>query len=400
MKDNQLGSEYRNLLLNRIIPFWKEFGLDHEYGGVRSCMKEDGTRVSDDKYIWSQARWVWVCSALFNRIEPRPEFLLWAKSGIDFLMAHGRDTDGRWIYRTDRKGTAIEGAISIYSDCFAVYACSEYYRATRDASVLQVAIDTFWQILVRVEAENFKETAPYALPCGLRNHGVPMMIIEVANELAQTTGNPAIESVADRYAALVMDRFVQPDNLILEFLDRQYRPVPAPDGTFIMPGHAIECMWFVMHLAARRQDQNTIVRAAEVLKKHLEAAWDSEFGGLFLGLDTLGGTPLLPNSEAKIWWPHTEALYALRLASFLTGETWCKEWYDRIYAWSFSHFPMSSGEWCQRLDRTGQPLDTLIALPVKDPFHLPRAAILIAQLEGVGTQPTFSTAEDTALGVS
>ena len=400
MRVDEPGSEYRDLLLNKIVPFWKEFGLDLEFGGLRSCMKEDGTRVSDDKYIWSQARWVWVCSAMFNRIEARPEFLLWAKSGVDFLMEHGRDTEGRWIYRTDRKGTAIEGAISIYSDCFAVYAFSEYFRATQDAAVLQVAIDTFWQILVRVEAEDFQETAPYPLPHGLRNHGVPMMLTEVANELAQTTGDSSIESIADLYSSRIMDRFVQPDNLILEFLDRRYRPVPAPDGTFIMPGHAIECMWFVMHLAARRQEKKTIARAAQVLKKHLEVGWDPEFGGLFLGLDIHSKSPLLPNSEAKIWWPHTEALYAIRLASVLTGEKWCQGWYERIHAWSFSHFPLPSGEWCQRLDRTGQAIETLIALPVKDPFHLPRAAILMTQLEGAGVRPCFFTAGDIALGAS
>jgi N-acylglucosamine 2-epimerase len=34
------------------------------------------------------------------------------------------------------------------------------------------------------------------------------------------------------------------------------------------------------------------------------------------------------------------------------------------------------GEWRQRLDRKGKPMTTVVALPVKDPFHLPRALIL------------------------
>ena len=35
------------------------------------------------------------------------------------------------------------------------------------------------------------------------------------------------------------------------------------------------------------------------------------------------------------------------------------------------------------LDRQGRPITELIALPVKDPFHLPRAAMLIPDvLEG------------------
>ena len=35
-----------------------------------------------------------------------------------------------------------------------------------------------------------------------------------------------------------------------------------------------------------------------------------------------------------------------------------------------------------RLTREGQPSSEVIALPVKDPFHLPRGAILIVQLMG------------------
>ena len=36
-------------------------------------MSEDGQVLSGDKFIWSQARSVWTFSALYNRIEPRPE---------------------------------------------------------------------------------------------------------------------------------------------------------------------------------------------------------------------------------------------------------------------------------------------------------------------------------------
>ena len=64
-------------------------------------------------------------------------------------------------------------------------------------------------------------------------------------------------------------------------------------------------------------------------------------------------------------------------------QAWCLEWYERLHAWSFKFFPMpGTGEWRQRLDRQGNPVTEVIALPVKDPFHLPRAVILILQLLG------------------
>lgn len=377
-----LGRQYRELLLEGIVPFWARHGVDAEHGGVLSCMQEDGTRLSTEKYIWSQARWVWVCAALYNRIEQRPEFLAWARNTIEFLLRHGRDEQQRWVYRTTREGQVLEGATSIYSDCFVVYGLSEYCRAVPDPELLGLARSTFARICQRIEAPGFAATAPYALPPNRRNHGVPMILTSVASELAQTTGDVAIEAAADEYAGRVMRHFVRPERqCLLEFLDSDYREVPAPEGTFVMPGHAIESMWFVMHHARCRNDQATIRRAVEVMRWHLEMGWDKEYGGLLLGVDAEGYPPFLPHAETKLWWPHTEALYALLLARSLTGEPWCDDWYERLHEWSFAHFSMPEvGEWRQRLDRQGKPLQNFVALPVKDPFHLPRSVILALQL--------------------
>jgi N-acylglucosamine 2-epimerase len=83
----------------------------------------------------------------------------------------------------------------------------------------------------------------------------------------------------------------------------------------------------------------------------------------------------------KLWWPHTEALYATLLAYSMTGDPGLLAWFERIELWTWAHFPMASGgEWYQRLTRRGEPSTELVALPVKDPFHLPRAAILLMEL--------------------
>jgi N-acylglucosamine 2-epimerase len=379
---SRLLRTYKELLLDGIVPFWARHGVDAEHGGVLSCMAENGDRVGTDKYIWSQARWVWTCAALFNRIERRPEFLRWARATIEFLLRHGRDEQGRWVYRTTRDGRILEGATSIYADCFVVYGLSEYCRADPDPQLLTLARETFARIVRRIEAPDFAETAPYPLPPNRRNHGVPMILTEVAGELARTTQDAAIGAAADEYSRRVMQHFVRPEKrCLLEFLDREYREVPPPEGTFVMPGHAIESMWFTLHRALARGDRRTIADAAEVIRWHLEKGWDQEYGGLFLGIDAEGHPPSFPHAETKLWWPHTEALYALLLAHQLTGESWCAEWYERVHEWAFGHFAMpESGEWRQRLDRAGQPISTVVALPVKDPFHLPRAAILAVEL--------------------
>jgi N-acylglucosamine 2-epimerase len=384
LETSKLYDQYRTVLAEGVIPFWMRHGLDREYGGVLSCMSEDGTILSTEKYTWSQARLVWTLSALYNRFERRPEYLEYARKTIDFLLDHAVDSQGRFVYRTTREGKPLEGATSIYADCFVVYGISEYCRAVRSDSLLRQAVEIYGRICRRVEEPDFDETAPYRLPPGRRTHAVPMMLTEVSNELAQTTGDPEIEKAADGYATTVMNRFAPPErNMVREYLGRDYRLLPGNEGSYVMPGHAIESMWFVMHWARRRGRGDMILRAADMIRRHLEAGWDREYGGIFLGIDADGGDPFLPHSDKKLWWPHTEALYALLLAHELTGESWCAEWYERVHEWSLVHFPMpETGEWRQRLDRRGNAITDLIALPVKDPFHLPRALILILELLG------------------
>jgi len=374
--------EYRKLLLDDIVPFWLEHGIDWQCGGVLSCMDDYGAVLSTDKYIWSQARSVWTFSALYNRLAKNELFLKVAANSVRFLLDHGRDSEGRWVYHTDRAGNVIEGAISIYSDCFAVYGLSEYYRATRDESILAVARTTFRQILERVSSPGFADTAPYKLSPGRRAHAIPMILTEIANELLATTGDSYLDSVVMRCVNEVMNRFLRPDRqLVLEYLNEDLEELPGPEGTAVMPGHAIESMWFMLHVARRRGDRDLIERASRAIRRHLEAGWDSEYGGILLGIDANGGTPFVKHWDKKLWWPHTEALYALLLCHELTNESWCLEWYGRVHEWAFAHFPMpEAGEWRQRLTREGKPTAELVALPVKDPFHLPRSAILITQL--------------------
>ncbi len=382
MNYHQTRERFSRLLLEGVAPFWMSRGIDWEYGGVLSCMAEDGSPISGDKFMWSQARSVWTFSALYNRVEKRPEFLKVAENSVRFLLAHGRDDQGRWVYHTDRQGKVIEGAVSIYTDCFAIYGLSEYYRAVPDPQILSIARTTFERVRRRIEEPDFSETAPYPLLKGWKNHAVPMIMTETTGELAETTADGELEALADSYATRVMSHFVRPERkLLLEFLTDRYEELPPPAGTWVMPGHAIESMWFVLHRAWRRGDGALAERAAEVIRWHLERGWDPEYGGIFLGIDAEGHPPFLPHAEKKSWWPHTEALYALILAHHLTGKQWCAEWYDKVEEWAFAHFPMPAvGEWRQRLTRQGLPTTEVFALPVKDPFHLPRAAILILQL--------------------
>lgn len=83
-----LRRQYRELLLDGIVPLSFRFGIDWEHGGVLSCLREDRSVASEDKFTWSQARSAWTFSALYNRIETRPEFLCAAENSVRCIMRH------------------------------------------------------------------------------------------------------------------------------------------------------------------------------------------------------------------------------------------------------------------------------------------------------------------------
>ena len=83
-------------------------------------------------------------------------------------------------------------------------------------------------------------------------------------------------------------------------------------------------------------------------------------------------------------WPHTEALYALLLCHEVTAEPWCLQWYDRLHAWAWAHFPnREHGEWHRQVERDGSfpwGVEGPGPRPRKEPFHLPRMLILTTEL--------------------
>ncbi|NLS80024.1 MAG: AGE family epimerase/isomerase [Chloroflexi bacterium] len=368
---------YRAELLERVVPFWMEHSIDRRNGGFLSCVSDAGEVLSEDKYMWSQLRAIYTFSKLYNRIERRQEWLDVAWNTYVFVKRCGRDEQGRWVYAVDKDGRVLQGATSIYADGFAIYGLTELARATGDREVLDLALETYRGAQRQLAQPGSYGTAPYTLPQGIKAHGVSMIFSSVFGELGELTGDPEIVAASLHHAREVMDVYRRPERrLLFEFASLDGQLVDSPQGRSIVPGHAIESMWFMMHVFRRLGDQARIRQAAETIRWHLERGWDREHGGILLGLDAEGGEPWWQFADTKLWWPHTEALYALLLAYEQTREDWCLEWYEQVHDYAFTHFPVPThGEWTQKLDRYGKPLTQTVALPVKDPFHLPRALI-------------------------
>ncbi len=405
---------YVSHLFEQMLPYWLERGIDDEYGAYLTGYSNDGrTLLHHYKLPWSQGRFVWLWSRLASQFPAHPlagRFVDYARSGADFLRTHARLPNGRVAFTLDRDGIPIlldkDGRpraarpgetydSSTYADLYVVYGLSEYARVAEHGPSLEFAWDLYWSVADRYRQGRFR-TDPYPTPPGYRAHGVPMFMLDTGRELAVSAeqldmrDTAALRALVAELVGEVMDRQRQDDDVIIELLGRDGGVRPTKLGTYVNPGLMFQDMWFIMHQAEEAGDRRRIEQAARVVRRACELAWDEEYGGLLQFVHREGGPPrgevppdeaghpMLANLDAnwdgKFYWVHTEALYALLLSYFHTGETWAADWYRRVHEYTFRVFPREEPgqEWINIRNRDGTPSTKPAAVPVKDPFHAPR----------------------------
>ncbi|KKO54100.1 AGE family epimerase/isomerase [Paenibacillus sp. DMB20] len=404
---------YRNHVNQVLLPFW-ERALDERNGGVYTCFNNAGTeRISTDKYTWSQGRFVWIWSRLARLrmdglMQGEAEPLL-AQAGktARFLRERAFLENGHAAFLLTEDGKPKEsfpGAgydSSFYADCFVVLGFTEYARAAGDREMLGQALAVYDSILSRLDRGDVR-SEPYPAPEGLCLHAYSMIMLNVSQELAEVLRAfrhgraEEVERRAVGYMDKILDRFVMADGTLLEMVDehgvrgRKEKLLCR----YVNPGHAIECMWFVMKTAEFNGRADALDQACAVVRRAFELGWDPVYGGLLRFVDYGGGEPegdligdgnedlILGSWDTKLWWPHSEALYSAVLAYDFSGDDRILDWYERVFEYAFSVFPNPDakvGEWIQIRDRQGRPLEKVVALPVKDPYHVLRNMLLIIE---------------------
>jgi N-acylglucosamine 2-epimerase len=86
-----------------------------------------------------------------------------------------------------------------------------------------------------------------------------------------------------------------------------------------------------MHEGIYRNDRNIINKALDILDWSLEIGWDKEYGGLLYFVDIEGKPQEQLEWDMKLWWPHTEALYALLLAYSISSDPKYEIWYNKMH---------------------------------------------------------------------
>lgn len=403
---------YLSEITENFYPYWSKYE-DKTYGGILNCINNYGNEmISDHKFTWSQGRWLWVLGRIFKLIQDNvitnlvaKDIKRWMDSTYKFITKHSI-YDNKCCYLLSRDGerftdtnTGLYDA-SIYADCFALIGLSQYHKVIGNRDI-QVVEGLYHSIITRIKNNQFK-TEPYPIPEGYNIHGISMILVNTVYEYYHMKKELGYSYEEEREYALkkalhILNELYDEKGLIKEHKSTLENKELRLLDRHVNPGHTLEDLWFLVEIL---QDTNHLEeylpRILQIARVTFNLGWDKEYGGLLRFVDYEGGKPkgefiedtpcsyeklILDTWDMKLWWPHSEILYLFLLLYDLTGEEDMKNTYEMCKEYVFDIFPNQEiGEWIQICARDGKPMNKVVALPVKDPFHIMRNFLKIVEL--------------------
>ena len=147
------------------------------------------------------------------------------------------------------------------------------------------------------------------------------------------------------------------------YLSRQ-RSLFRPWG--FQPGHQTEWAKLLLILHRHQPEDWQIERARALFDEALAKAWDHEHGGICYGFAPDGTVC----DDDKYFWVQAESFAAAALLAEATGEQVYRDWYQRIWEYSWNHMvDHQYGAWFRILTRDNQKYDDLKSPAGKTDYH-------------------------------
>lgn len=380
---------YNDFLLDNVVPFWEKSDLiDEECGGFITSVDRQGKSYNDDKSVWFQGRCLWTFSKLLNEYGYNEKWAKAANSGAEFIKKYCIDKDGRMFFTVTKDGKPLRKRRYYFSESFLVAGFAEYYVFTKDEKDLELAekyFDLMYSIYRNPSSDPFKIT-PKENPevRNLHSNANPMVLVSTAQQLLRVDAERKEyyeKIIGDLIADMIGLHYKEEYKCVLENVFTDGSVLDNPTGRTINPGHSIENSWFLMNYAAKKQDNDLLKKALNILDWSLELGWDKEYGGVYYFRDLFSRPCEQLEHDMKLWWVHNECLIATLAAYKLTGDEKYFDKFETIHEYCFLHFAdKECGEWYGYLHRDGTVSHTQKGSLWKGPYHLPRCLVNVQKL--------------------
>lgn len=377
------AKQYRQDLLQRVVPFWLEFGLDAGNGGYFCVLSAKGEVITTDKWVEWHALQAWAFAKLYQ-FEPRPDYLDFARQGADFLLLHAADAKENWWKIVDCTGRGVLEAADSCPEVTSVAAWSLLYELTQEEAYADAAKKTLTKAFRRREKRLQKRTEDVLSGRHLKNLGELSAVTKALIAAKNLLGEKAFKEKGEALIHELTKHFWEPRaNILLENVFSEGGYSDCMRGRQIHAGRVFEAFNAFYDLTKELNKRQVRRQLAQHVAYLAETTWDEAYGGYFYWLDLKSLPTVEPEACYKYAWVQLEACTAiLRAYQVLQDRTLLKHWL-RVNDYIGQHFPDHSleGEWVGVLSRHGEPLVNMKATPEKSAYHpiknlLESAAIL------------------------
>jgi len=374
MNFQKLADQYRDELLNNILPFWLDKSQDKEFGGYYTCLDRRGDVYDTDKFIWLQGRQVWLFSMMYNKVEKKQEWLDCAIQGAEFLRKYGHDGNLNWYFSLTREGKPLVQPYNIFSYTFATMAFAQLSLATGNEEYGRIAKETFNKIIEKQSNPKGQWNKAYPGTRDLKGFSLPMILCNLALEIEHLIDRELIDQTIETCLNEVMNVFYKEEyGLILENVTPEGEFSDSYEGRLLNPGHSLEAMWFIMDLGVKLNRPDIIEKATKIALRTIEYGWDTKHEGIFYFMDIKGHPTQQLEWDQKLWWVHIETIITMLKAYQLTGSKEALRWFEKLHDYTWTHFKDEENpEWFGYLNRQGEVLLDLKGGKWKGCFHIPR----------------------------
>lgn len=385
---NDLYIEVELELKNHILPFWMNL-IDRKNGGFYGEV-DFNLRIKKeaDKGGIYISRLLWTFSAAYRVTKDR-EYLEHAQHLYCFLRDKVLDNESLGLYwLVDYKGNAKDTRKHIYAQSFGVYALSEYYRATKEKSALNLAISIYELIETKgfsnhsnAYMEEFDRNWNPVPNEMLSENGVMaditmnthIHILEAYTNLFKAWPNEQLKSRIENLLDIHFNKIYDKESKFLDvFFDRDWNSI-LDIKSF---GHDIEASWLIDEALKTLKVEND---------DYHQMVIDIAYNIANYAIHTDGA---LPNEEVngvidqtRVWWVQAEAIVGFYNAFERTEDDMFLTIIRNIWLYIKKNIidQRPKGEWYWSVDEAGVPSKENIGDPWKASYHNGRFCLEIME---------------------
>jgi mannobiose 2-epimerase len=383
-----LRSRMETELREDILPFWIQYSVDPVHGGfVGALTNQRAVHNEVPRTGILCARILWTYSAAYNRLQ-QPELLSMALKAFTYLTGPFWDENYGGIYWSiDAAGQPVMDRKHTYTQAFAIYGLSEYYRASQDPEALRLAQELFGLVeghahepvhggYIEGSRRDWSELDDMRLSdreinCR-KSMNTLLHVMEAYTSLLQTWDNTTLRQRLTALVRIFLNRVIDPQTHHFRlFFDDAWNSLGAHDSY----GHDIEGSWLLVE-AAETLGDGVLLAEARTAALSMAAAVLAE-GISERGFVIYEGYPDGSKMTEQHWWAQAEGVVGFYHAYQLSGKPVYAQTAQRIWEYIETHFfDREYGEWFKVLDAQAKPVQSQWKVgPWECPYHTARACL-------------------------